>query len=89
MKTLLEIIDLTNQVNILQTIEWEKPILNSNKSSLEVIKIAKKNLTDRRNPPIISTNMTKQHPQMTNKDLLILTIKLFAIWIAGAIIQAL
>lgn len=33
--------------------------------------------------------MTKQHPQMTNKDLLILTLKLFAIWIAGAIIQAL
>lgn len=33
--------------------------------------------------------MTNQHPQMTNKDMLILFAKLMVIWIAGAIIQAL
>ncbi|MGL6198335.1 MAG: hypothetical protein ACRC3H_05305 [Lachnospiraceae bacterium] len=41
------------------------------------------------NAKTICTKMTKEHPQMTNKDLLILTLKLFGIWIAGAIIQAL
>lgn len=30
-----------------------------------------------------------EHPQMTNKDMVILFLKLMAIWIAGAIVQAL
>jgi len=33
--------------------------------------------------------MTENHPQMTNKDMIILFLKLIAIWIAGAIVQAL
>lgn len=33
--------------------------------------------------------MIDNYPQMTNKDMVILFLKLMAIWIAGAIVQAL